>query len=309
MVLRVCDLLVQPWPLVARTVSMGRRHRKVYARVCARLCRPGKSLQRSRHRFHGCFPAETRPQVINAARKALELDPNLSEAHVLVADTEQKQWRWAQAESDYHRALELNPNDAAAHEGLALWLLFQGRTEEAVVWAQRGRELDPLAVPGATVAWILFRSHRYVEAIQELRSALAVQANNAGALLTLGFTLIANNQPQDAIPVLEQAASISNRSPAVLGVLTRAYAHAGRRPDALKLVAELKDRRKKGYVPAGAFVNAYLGLDENEQAFLWLEQAYKEQSNILQFLKVHRYFDPLRADPRFTDLLRRVGLA
>lgn len=259
--------------------------------------------------FIGVSPTETRPKVISAAQKALELDPNLSEARVLLADTEQRQWHWVEAEADYRRALELNPNSASAHVGLALWLLCQGRTEEAVAEARRGRQLDPLAISGGSVAWILFQSHRYVEAIQESRSALAVQPKNAGELLTLGFVLIANNQAQDAISPLEQAATISNRSPAVLGVLVRAYAHAGRRSDALQLVAELKKRSEKGYVPAGAFVNAYLGLGDTEQSFAALEQAYKEQSNILQFVKVHPYFDSLRSDPRFVDLIHRVGLA
>jgi tetratricopeptide (TPR) repeat protein len=154
----------------------------------------------------------------------------------------------------------------------------------------------------------LFQSRRYQEAIRELGSVLAVQPDDAGALSTLGFTLVANNQPGDAIPVLEKAVSISHGSPAATGVLIRAYSHAGRRADALRLLAELEKRKSAGYVPAGAFVNAYLGLGEIDQAFAWLEQAYKEQSNILQFLKVHPYFDPIRADPRFRDLVRRVGL-
>jgi pentatricopeptide repeat protein len=108
---------------------------------------------------------------------------------------------------------------------------------------------------------------------------------------------------------LEKAVSLSNRSPGVIGVLIRAYSHAGRHNDALRLLEELKRRKKAGYVPAGAFVNAYLGLGENEQAFAWLEPALKEKSNILQFVKTHPYFDPLRADPRFADVIRRVGLA
>jgi pentatricopeptide repeat protein len=259
--------------------------------------------------FIGDPPEQTRPQVIRAARKALELDPSLADAHVLLADTEQEEWQWVEAEAEYRRALELNPSDAAAHDGLAKWMLCQGRTEEALAWARRGRELDPLSFSGTSIAWILFQSHRYEEAIHELRSVLAVQADDAGALLVLGFAQIANNQPGDAIPVLEKAASVSNRSPAVIGVLIRAYARAGRRSDALRLLEELKNRKKAGYVPAGAFVNAYLGLGDTEQAFVWLEEAYKEQSNILQFVKVHPYFDPLRADPRFADLVRRVGLA
>ena len=178
----------------------------------------------------------------------------------------------------------------------------------AVAWARRCRELDPLAVSGAIIGWILFQSRHFNEAIHELRSALAVQPDDASALLYLGFALTANNQPGDAIPVLEKALSVSKGSPAATGVLIRAYSHAGRRTDALRLLAELQQRRKAGYVPAGAFVNAYLGLGDKEQAFVSLEQAFHEQSNILQFLKVHPFFDPLRADPRFTNLVRRAGL-
>ncbi len=258
--------------------------------------------------FIGAPPDETRPKVISAARKALELDPDLAEAHVLLATVQQQQWHWADAETEYRRALELNPNDAEAHAGLALWLLCQGRTDEAVAWAQRGRELNPLAVSGDDIAWILFQSHRYDEAIRELRSELAVHPDHVFALEVLGFTLVANDQPGDAIPVLEKAVSVSHGSPGVTGVLVRAYSHAGRRTDALRLLAELQQRRRGGYVPAGAFVNAYLGLGENDQTFAWLEHAYKEQSNILQFLKVHPYFDPIRGDPRFADLLRRTRL-
>jgi tetratricopeptide (TPR) repeat protein len=258
--------------------------------------------------FVGAPPGDTRPKVISAARKALELDPDLAEAHVLLASVQQEQWHWADAEAEYRRALELNPNDADAHAGLALWLVCQGRTHEAVAWAKQGRELDPLTVSGSGLAWILFQSRRYDEAIRELRSALAVQPDDAGALLFLGFALVANNQPGDAIPMLEKSISVSNGSPAATGVLVRAYSHAGRRSDALRVLADLQKRSRAGYVPAAAFVNAYLGLGENEQAFAWLEQAYNEQSNILQFLKVHPYFDPIRSDARFANLARRVGL-
>jgi pentatricopeptide repeat protein len=93
-----------------------------------------------------------------------------------------------------------------------------------------------------------------------------------------------------------------------MGVLVRAYAHAGRRREALRLVDELKRRQQTSYVAATPFVNAYLGLGDNEQALAWLERAYQEQSNILQLIKVHPYFDPLRGDPRFVDLVHRVGL-
>jgi TolB-like protein/tetratricopeptide (TPR) repeat protein len=258
--------------------------------------------------FAGGRPEATRPKVTSFARKALALDPDLVDAHVGLANVLQEEWHWTEAEAEYRRALELGPNDADAHAGFALWLVCQGHADEAVASIQRARALDPVGVSGGSVGWILFQAHRYDDAIRESRSALAVQPDDAVNLMFLGFALIANNRPADAIPVLEKAVSLSKGSPAATGVLVRAYAHAGRRSDALRLLAELKRRNKEGYIPAAAFVNAYLGLGDNEQAFYWLEQAYKEQSNILQFLKTHPYFDPIRSDPRFADLVRRVGL-
>ena len=265
--------------------------------------------------FAGMPPQATRPKVMDYARKALALDPNLVEAHVALANVLQEEWHWTEAEAEYKRALELNPNNANAHSWFALWLICQGRTGEGVAEIERARALDPVGISGYNGAWmlnsgswILFQSHRYDDAIRESRSALAVWPDNANNLLGLGFSLIANDKPAEAIPALEKALTISRGSPAVIGVLIRAYAHAGRRGDAMRLLDELKQRRKAGYVPAGAFVNAYLGLGDNEQTFYWLEEAYKEQSNILQFLKTHPYFDPIRGDPRFADLVRRVGL-
>lgn len=258
--------------------------------------------------FSGVPAETTRPKVTTFARKALEFDPDLVEGHVLLANVLQQEWHWKEAEAEYRQALELNPNEATALAWYALWLVCQGRADEAVASVQRARELDPVGVTGGSVAQILFHAHRYDDAIRESRSAAAVQPDNALNLMDLGFALIANNQPAEAIPILQKALSLSKGSPAVTGVLIRAYAHAGRRSDAIRLLADLKQRRKADYIPAGAFVNAYLGLGDNEQAFHWLEQAYKEQSNILQFMKTHPYFDPIRGDPRFADLARRVGL-
>jgi pentatricopeptide repeat protein len=184
----------------------------------------------------------------------------------------------------------------------------QGRTDEAVAARRHGRELDPLVVSGSDLAWDLFYARRYDDAVQELRSVLAVRADDAFALWVLGFALTANHHPQEAVHVLQKAVSASDRSPAILGILVHAYAQAGRRADALRLLEELKRRKLTGYVPAAAFVLAYLGLGEYDQAFFWLEEAYKEQSNLLQFLKVHPIFDPVRDDPRFKGLVRRVGL-
>jgi TolB-like protein/DNA-binding winged helix-turn-helix (wHTH) protein/Flp pilus assembly protein TadD len=258
--------------------------------------------------FVGAPPGETRPKLISAARKALELDPELADAYVVLADVHESQWHLAEAEGEYRRALDLNPNNASAHMGLSDWLRIHGRIEEALAWDRRGRELNPLGTAGADIAGILVIAHHYDEAIREYRNVLAIKPDDGDALWGLGWALICNNQAAEAIPVLERAASVTDGSPRVVSYLVWAYAHSGRRPDALRLVGELKKRQQAGYVPAGAFVIAYLGLGEKDEAFAWLERAYQEQSNLLKYLKVDLIFDSVRDDPRFQDLVRRVGL-
>ena len=256
----------------------------------------------------GLPPQVERPKVESAAHKALQLDPNLDEAYVLLADVAQKQWRWAEAEAEYRRALEMNPNGSSAYAGLALWYLAQSRTEEALEFSQRARELDRFGFTNWSTAWILFHARRYDDAIHELRRMLAVRQDDFTLLWMLGFVLATKGQTQEAIPILEKAADLSNRSSGTLDALAFTYARAGRRKDALGVLAELKRRKQVGYVPAGSFVIAYMGLSDFEQAFAWLEQAYAERSSIMQWLKVHPLFDPIRNDPRFADLIRRVGL-
>ena len=180
--------------------------------------------------------------MMSAARKAIELDPDLAEPHVLLADAYERQWQWSDAEAEYKRALELNPNDAGAHVGYAKWLLCQGRTDDALAWAQRARELDPLG-RWLLNGWILFHARHYDEAIRELRSVGSDPDH-----WFLGFTMVANGQPDEAITVLEKALSRTDPNPAVMGVLVRAYAHSGRRREALRLMDELKRRQQKSYV-------------------------------------------------------------
>ena len=164
-------------------------------------------------------PGETRPKVIGAARKALELDPDVAGAHVALASTYMRQWHWAEAEAEYRRALELNPNDAVAHLGLSGWLLCHGRTEEALAWARRGRDLDPLGDADGEIAWTLFNARRYDEAIHEFRNAQAIKPEDGENLWELGWALIENHQVDEAILDLEKAASVTDRSPGVISAL------------------------------------------------------------------------------------------
>jgi tetratricopeptide (TPR) repeat protein len=163
--------------------------------------------------FIGAPVDEERAQVVGAVQKALELDPNLSDAHVLLAQIKQREWHWADAEAEYKRALDLKPNDAMAHLGLADWLMCQGRIDEALERARRGRELDPLGTSGANLGWILFQARRYDDAIREVRSQVEVRPDDAWAMWGLGFTLIAKGQPHEAIPILQKTVSMMHASP------------------------------------------------------------------------------------------------
>jgi len=256
----------------------------------------------------GAPPGEVRPKVIDAARKALELDPGLAEAHVLLANTQQRNWQWADAEAEYRRALELDSNDAFAYRGLAFWFLCQGRTQDALDWFRHARELDPLGISATSYGRLLFHSHHFEEAIREYRSVLASQPDDLPANFFLGMALISNGQPSKAISPLKKVISGSQRTIDASGLLVMAYAQAGRRADALRLLGQLKKRQQTNYVPAGVFVNAYLGLGDYEQTFVWLDRALQERSNFLAYVKVHPFFDPLRGDPRFAEVVRRVGL-
>ena len=258
--------------------------------------------------FLGAPTYETRPKVTRAAQKALDLDPGLAEAHALLGRILKKQFQWADAEAEYKQALALNPNNSTAHLDYAQWLMSHGRVDEALAWSRRARELDPLGKTGDTIGWMLFQARRYDDSIRELRSFLAVYPNDAIAHLILAFPMIANGQAEEAIPDLEKTATMMHRSPGALELLATAHARAGHRAEALRLLEELKQRRKTGYVQATSFINPNLGLGNYDEAFVWFERAYHEREGILQWLKVHPFFDPVRGDPRFADLLHRVGL-
>jgi len=137
---------------------------------------------------------------------------------------------------------------------------------------------------------------------------LAVHPDDAGAHLLLAFPMIANGQAEEAIPDLERTASMMHRSPGALELLATAQARAGHRAEALRLLEELKQGEKAGYVQATSFINPNLALGNNDEALAWFERAYQRREGILQWVKIHPFFDPVREDPRFKDLVRRVGL-
>jgi tetratricopeptide (TPR) repeat protein len=255
-------------------------------------------------------PTEARQKAEEAANKALELDAGLAEPHALLGLVKHFNWNWAEAEEEFKRAIELNPNYSNAHNFYATYLMSRGRTGEMFTASNRSRELDPLSLSiGAHRGLLLFNVRHYDEAIEQLNRVIAVDPNHYQAHWVLGHTYAAIGQFDKAIPAAEKAVALSGRGAGALGVLGMIYGLAGQKDQADQILHELVERETSRYTASAAFVHVYLGLGDTEQTFLWLEKAYQERSNFMIYLGVYPLLDPIRSDPRYADLIQRVGLA
>ncbi len=259
--------------------------------------------------FSAFPPIEGRQRAEAAAMKALALDGALAEAHSALGYVKHFNWDWPAAEQNFKRAIELNPNYANAHNFYAGYLMSRGRLDESIAASNRARELDPFSLSiSAQRGFLLENARRYNEAIEQLRNVIAMDPSHYQAYWFLGHTYAANKQFAEAVAAAEKAVELSDRAPGALGMLGLAYGLAGRKTEATKILDELLELNKRRYVTPAALVNVYIGLGDKEQTFAWLEKAFTERSNYLAYLKVFPLVDPLRSDPRFTDLVRRVGL-
>jgi TolB-like protein/DNA-binding winged helix-turn-helix (wHTH) protein/Flp pilus assembly protein TadD len=259
--------------------------------------------------FGALPPMEARRLAEEAAVKALALDGALAEAHNALGFVKHYNWNWNEAEPEFKRAIELNPNYANAHNFYSSYLMSWGRADESIAESNRARELDPFSLSiSAQRGFLLANARRYDEAIEQLRSVIAMDPNHYQAHWFLGYIYAFNKQFDEGVAASEKAVVLSGRSPGALGMLGLVYGLAGRKEEARKVLNELLDLNQRRYVTPAALVNVYIGLDEKDQAFVWLEKAYEERSNYVAYLKVLPMVDPLRSDPRFADLVRRVGL-
>jgi len=258
----------------------------------------------------GAMPAkEARPRAEEAAKRALQIDSELAEAHAALGYVNHYNWNWAAAEEAYKRAIQLNPNYASAHNHYANYLASRGRFEEAIAEANRAQELDPLSLSiSVNRGYVLENARRYDEAIEQLRRVIAMDSSHYTAQWFLSHTYLANRQFDEAIECGQKAVELSGRAPAALGVLGMAYGMAGRKDEAQKVLNELLQLSERRYVTAAALLQVNIGLGDKDQAFVWLEKAHQERSNFIAYLKVLPFLDPLRSDPRFDKLLLRIGL-
>jgi serine/threonine protein kinase/tetratricopeptide (TPR) repeat protein len=252
-------------------------------------------------------PKEFTPRAEAAARKALALDESLADAHYALALSKRDAWEWASAEREYQRAIELNPNLAAAHLRYAFYLNLVERQKQAIAEIERARELDPVSpAVNANVGYVFYFARQYDQALEALQRALELDPSFPPTHNVLGFTYAAKGMYAKAIAAYQEAINLGNKSPSLQVHLGAAYARAGDRQKAQAILEQL--RTSERYVSPGelAILNAALG--EREQAFESLEKAYAAHDPSLEYLGVQPAYDSLRSDPRFADLVRRVGL-
>jgi serine/threonine protein kinase/Flp pilus assembly protein TadD len=252
---------------------------------------------------------EAFPRAKAAATRALDLDATLAEAHTsLIFAGLYYDWDWLAAEREYKRAIELNPNYATAHQWYALSLPPRGRLEEAIVEMKRAQELDPLSLSiNATLGWTYYFARQYDRAIEVCRKTLEMDKDFLWALWSLGMAYQQTGMFEEAIAEFQKA-RIHKDNPHPMAGLGHAYALAGKRSEAFAILDEMKEQSKRTYVPSYYLAAIHLALGQREEAFEWLENAYQERYCFLVYLKAEPMFDRLHSDPRFADLIRRVGL-
>jgi TolB-like protein/DNA-binding winged helix-turn-helix (wHTH) protein/Flp pilus assembly protein TadD len=253
-------------------------------------------------------PKEALPKAKAAAIKALELDAALGEAHNSLAFClDGFDWDFLSAGKEFRRAIELNPGYATAHHWYAWHLSLSGQYDEAIAEMRKAENMDPLSlIIKADLAEVLLLSHSYDESIRQSRKTIEMDPNFPLAHNQLGQAYLQKRMLDDAISELQKAAQLSAGSPTCLANLARAYAASGKKSEAVKLLNDLKKRSDPGYSHASEIAVIYAALGDKNQAMTWLEKGYEERFNPGVLLRPG--FDPLRSDPRFQELMHRIGL-
>jgi TolB-like protein/DNA-binding winged helix-turn-helix (wHTH) protein/Flp pilus assembly protein TadD len=258
-------------------------------------------------------PKEHNQKIEWAALKALQIDDTLAEAHASLGAYKIINFDWAGAEKDIRRALELDPNSSKANSMYAHYLLGIGRTDEFLRYSIRAGELESMP-RGGEVAFAYYMARQYDKAIESYRKNLEKNPNNAYARIVLGETYVANGTPADGVAEMEKGLALDktldktperwDRYP----LMAYAYAAAGRRDDALKILKDQQELANERYVSPYNFAIIYTALGDKDRAFEWLTKSVEERIMIIYHLKSRPLFDSLRSDPRYPELLRKMNL-
>jgi TolB-like protein/DNA-binding winged helix-turn-helix (wHTH) protein/Tfp pilus assembly protein PilF len=253
---------------------------------------------------------EAYPKAETAARRALELDDHLAEAHTSLAYANfLNDWDWSGAEKRFRRAIELNPNYATAHHFYSVLLMASGRHAEAQAEIKHARELDPLSIIiNSVMGWIYYEGRQYPQAIQEFEKTFEMDPNYVPALLDLGSVYLRTREYDKAIAQFERARNVAERKDVALSDLAQAHAMSGNKTEARKILLALQESSAPKFVSAWDIAQIHIALGEKSKALGFLEKAADEHFAWVVVLGVDPAFDPLRAEPRFKALRQRVGI-
>jgi serine/threonine-protein kinase len=259
--------------------------------------------------YNALAPNDGFPKAKAAATQALRLDEGLAEAHTTLGAVKLLyEWDWPGAEREYRRAVEINQSYSDAHLMFGLYLSAMGRFDEAHAEARRAQQLDPLSLAKIVgIGDVYYQQRQYDRAIEQYGRALEMDPNSGIGHWALGNAYVQKGNYGEAITQYKKAITLSGDSPDELASLGYVYALSGKRREAQSVIEELKERSKRRYISPTIIAFIYAGLGEKDEAFAWLEKAYAGRDFILVFLTVDPTFDPLRSDPRFAELVRRVG--
>jgi len=254
---------------------------------------------------------EFMPKARAAARRALEIDETLAEAHTSLALVlENYDYDWQGAEREFRRAIELDPDYATAHQWYAEYLSWQGRFDEALEESERARQIDPLSLIVATDhGAILYFARNYDRAITQLRAVLDMDPGFDRARMLLAVVYADKGDFAKARDSLRYRPDPDDL-PMALALKTYVYGRSGRNVEAQQELARVEELARHAETdPDAALLFAYLGVDHKDQAIALLERARLARSNVVVGVKAAPYYDPLRSDLRFQTLVQRVGLS
>jgi TolB-like protein/Flp pilus assembly protein TadD/tRNA A-37 threonylcarbamoyl transferase component Bud32 len=260
--------------------------------------------------YANAVPKEAYPKAKEAARKALEIDDSLAEAHASLGFVKADfDWDWTGAETELRKAIALNPNYAVAHYYLAILLKFTKRIDAAEREDALALELDPLSPSiGRNLGHSLYLAGQYEKAINQYKKTLDIDPNFLSAITNLGDAYVRASKNKEALAEYQKALSLSPDSPTTLSRMGYMLAVQGRREEAEQILVRLTDLSKSQYLSAMNMVRVLVGLGDREAAFHWLERACEEHSTAMAYINADPIYDPLRSDPRFADVLRRMNL-
>jgi TolB-like protein/Tfp pilus assembly protein PilF len=254
-------------------------------------------------------PQESLPKALAAAEKALEIDPSLGDAWGALAHVKEKSYDVQGARDAYKKSFALGMNEVNWRFHYGIFLSTLGEHEKAIAEIKRARELDPLSAPcAACMGYVLHNARQYEDAIREVKKALELVSAFPLAHQLLGMSYVQERDYDQAIKAFQAAGDYSHRSIVTVASLAHAYAVSGNRSEAEKLLDELLELSILRYVSPYSIAKIYVGLNEKEKAFEFLERAWAEKNIEMVFINVEPCLDPLREDPRFADLVKRIGL-